>query len=1069
MMPFSSIADLSNFYYGCIHYFLGNYDISYKLLKEEDCRAFGTKNKYNILKLNSALINIIELEQDYLNIKTIRERADYKNNIPTLLIEINKELTNIINNKKYYDDKAYKRNWFTLATNSITTTHVNQRIGVIILFILRGFCDCHQAQFDLSGRWGKSKRGLNDLAQADTLWHDLFYYSRTISTGKDIFKYTPVGFQLYTDECKTSYDSILFLLRCIIDIIRANIYRQICFLENSLDNYFHAIRLYEGDVTIDSKMSEHSPFLCPMIPKALYEVSKLLFDKGQIIESLIAQLKSIKYILMISYKITKNKEITKLIKCNNKTLKILTYLQGFLGNSIRKDMLLSLFIEAASINSIQNIIRQGGENVKTILLEDTPLISPALLSRVTGDIIEDLKPTLADVLARIGFTLFTIKLGVNWYRVPEGLQNKFKEINIGEQQFEHKNNYISNCIKSYLYGYGGYESELGNYTLTLMKEPNIEFISHRIERVFSASVVKKLDLPQSDEERLCSKIIRHSLTNVGNIAAIPLRVDHFLAQEGYHKRRPAQFKSRSTINKLVVLRRWQSFNPKVPRPKGQDIRGGGYFLIWNKKGIVIDPGYDFIKNFYEEGYSIDDIDAIIVTHTHPDHEDELNTIITLLAEWNQYQKKQKYILDELVEHQQVDDKKNKAKEGAKDKEKSIDLFLNEGAYRKYNSWLYGKDIMIRKIYLLQSSLWDKTSKESSDMQASEANNPPIIDLRYNYNMEIEVIPAWHDELIDKHSSVGFIFRLYNNVGDKDPEIRIGFTGDTEVYDEIEHYYKNVDILIAHLGDIKLRELLVRLDNGLPIINEFIRRWFKIQGMGQEQLKEKFMDYLSLQDLYGVEEKYIKDNVNAQSIKEQFKLLKKCQKASEIIDCFKLYYLPNSKYKYKNHLGITGIFKLYKALLSKEPNQPSSQNNKLMIIGELPEELQSYRHILACIMEEHKVAGGYQGRCFTGDVGLTIGLPSPGIKYGRPGDPHPNFSIRCLKCFQNNEYIAGLKSTRKDDINYYLPHYHPIDRIQETCLKACSSRIVWLCHDFHARTPDYSGQEFLIDPDLRAVW
>jgi glyoxylase-like metal-dependent hydrolase (beta-lactamase superfamily II) len=61
----------------------------------------------------------------------------------------------------------------------------------------------------------------------------------------------------------------------------------------------------------------------------------------------------------------------------------------------------------------------------------------------------------------------------------------------------------------------------------------------------------------------------------------------------------------------------------IPRPFQRLSRkksiGGGYYLRHDGYGIVIDPGYNFLQNFYEAGGRIFDIDAIVLTHAHNDH------------------------------------------------------------------------------------------------------------------------------------------------------------------------------------------------------------------------------------------------------------------------------------------------------------------------------------------------------------------------------------------------------------------------------------------------------------------
>ena len=118
--------------------------------------------------------------------------------------------------------------------------------------------------------------------------------------------------------------------------------------------------------------------------------------------------------------------------------------------------------------------------------------------------------------------------------------------------------------------------------------------------------------------------------------------------DGVFKKRKTEFSSRlcehSCHNEMAkgrfgitCLRRWQSFTPALSAPQKVS-RGGGYFVFKSKgdgsveKGVVIDPGLYFLENFFEEGFSIQDIDAVLLTHHHIDHRDDLEALLTLIHE-----------------------------------------------------------------------------------------------------------------------------------------------------------------------------------------------------------------------------------------------------------------------------------------------------------------------------------------------------------------------------------------------------------------------------------------------------
>lgn len=77
---------------------------------------------------------------------------------------------------------------------------------------------------------------------------------------------------------------------------------------------------------------------------------------------------------------------------------------------------------------------------------------------------------------------------------------------------------------------------------------------------------------------------------------------------------------------LYILQGWnfiaedESPASNVPYLLTENLRKttGGYFIRWNGKGIVINPGKNFLDNFHRAGLHVKDIDFVIVTSEHPD-------------------------------------------------------------------------------------------------------------------------------------------------------------------------------------------------------------------------------------------------------------------------------------------------------------------------------------------------------------------------------------------------------------------------------------------------------------------
>ncbi|MBI4764092.1 MAG: MBL fold metallo-hydrolase [Deltaproteobacteria bacterium] len=220
-------------------------------------------------------------------------------------------------------------------------------------------------------------------------------------------------------------------------------------------------------------------------------------------------------------------------------------------------------------------------------------------------------------------------------------------------------------------------------------------------------------------------------------------------------------------NQLIILRKWNSYTPILPPSREEYLnKGGGYFLRIGEIGIVLDPGYNFIENYLNAGFKLDDIDHIFISHAHNDHSVELEGIFSLLFKRNKISKKPK----------------------------KIKIYMNLGTFKKYSGYF-------------------------------DLSNPPaegyiddIILLNkhqmFNVTDTIQVFTTQtkHHEMITKKYALGFTFVINNVDGTKKT---VKFTCDTGWCSSLEELNKaegekfnieRTDLLIAHIGSIKESEL-----------------------------------------------------------------------------------------------------------------------------------------------------------------------------------------------------------------------------------------------------------------------
>jgi len=224
-------------------------------------------------------------------------------------------------------------------------------------------------------------------------------------------------------------------------------------------------------------------------------------------------------------------------------------------------------------------------------------------------------------------------------------------------------------------------------------------------------------------------------------------------------------------------------------------KGGGYFLRFKGKGIVIDPGFNFIDNFKGAGHSFNEIDVVMITHAHNDHTSDLESILTLLHKYNDKQKGyEDYESEDTIRADLAEDKGcpigeiepeeiDEAFENSP-RRKIIDLYITQSVEKKFSGML------------------NLRSKENYNCHTIERGDEKKL---LNGTLRVKVLEAKHDDLLSDRDSVGFLFFF--------DKTALLYTGDTGWSDGIEKEYKKLLrslknkhlVLLAHLGGFKKRE------------------------------------------------------------------------------------------------------------------------------------------------------------------------------------------------------------------------------------------------------------------------
>jgi tetratricopeptide (TPR) repeat protein len=111
---------------------------------------------------------------------------------------------------------------------------------------------------------------------------------------------------------------------------------------------------------------------------------------------------------------------------------------------------------------------------------------------------------------------------------------------------------------------------------------------------------------------------------------------------------------------------------------------GGFYLRWNSKGIVINPGRHFLRHFHEQGLHICDIDYVIVTQENPEAYADIKEIHDLASQINKIGLEAKpihYYLNQKA-YQELAQALKPTYKQARNTLHSLDLFIDSAELEK---------------------------------------------------------------------------------------------------------------------------------------------------------------------------------------------------------------------------------------------------------------------------------------------------------------------------------------------------------------------------------------------------
>ena len=270
--------------------------------------------------------------------------------------------------------------------------------------------------------------------------------------------------------------------------------------------------------------------------------------------------------------------------------------------------------------------------------------------------------------------------------------------------------------------------------------------------------------------------------------------DHFLE----HMKDASFHEPRCRAIHFLGLQRWNSASPAQGRSLG-----GGYLLYHTDKngridlGVAIDPGFDFVRNLFHVGFSLADIDVVLLSHAHVDHVRDFESMVSLLLEL-----------------------RKRTKNSNQEIKRKMHAIMTLGVYRRLEYLIespglrefiepYIVDIEkeIRPKGFLFSFIFIQEEDEKKRGKDQNRFRALLSGEETNNEMCLKIIPtkAYHNDFSEYSDSFGFVINIKDPISEPEINYTFGYTGDTSWNGDIIKQYIHCDSLLVHIGSLIDRE------------------------------------------------------------------------------------------------------------------------------------------------------------------------------------------------------------------------------------------------------------------------
>jgi ribonuclease BN (tRNA processing enzyme) len=273
---------------------------------------------------------------------------------------------------------------------------------------------------------------------------------------------------------------------------------------------------------------------------------------------------------------------------------------------------------------------------------------------------------------------------------------------------------------------------------------------------------------------------------------------------------------------LLGLQRWNSTSPAIGRSLG-----GGYLIYHtNEKGrvdlgVAVDPGFDFVRNLFHSGFSLSDIDVVLLSHAHLDHIRDFESLVTLCLELNKRHpdkvKRRLHTIMTLGVYRRLShifespDLRECVEPYILDIKKEINPtfvkpYIHDLKYYKHLLKPHGNDPEPKVDPDIQWFVFQEDQDRKKDSNTDRGRfrflAETVTNPKNNKGLRLSVTAtrAYHNDFSEYSDSFGFKIKISADGREADA-CTIGYTGDTSWSHDIIEQYKNCNALLVHLGSL----------------------------------------------------------------------------------------------------------------------------------------------------------------------------------------------------------------------------------------------------------------------------